>query len=177
MKFVKIISVLLMIAMLGCMFVACDDEEIQETETEEPAPTGDSLVEKVITISFRVYDSSAKRVYTVEDFKYKVISGTEPTITSVLDWYFKVEIDDGFSVDDMEMIKRVGDYSLEDGQMWTALDTGDLVDDNGNEIQPKELYINVTDAGRKFVSEHTIESASKHVLEDGDSFSLFIVKI
>ena len=177
MKFVKIIAMLLLIAMLGCLFVACDNGDVEETETEEPAPTGDSLVEKVITVSFRVFDSSAKRVYTVEDFKYKVISGVEPTASAVLEWYFKVENGDGYSTDEFGMIKRIGDYMIDDGQMWTVLDTVDFVDDNGNEIQPKELFVYPTDAGTKFVSAHTVESVSKRVLQDGDSFSVMIVRI
>ena len=115
MKFVKVISVLLLIAMIGCMFVACNNEEPTEEITEEkvtePAPTGEvssGLVE--ITVSFDIKDNLGKNIYHVSDYNYK---GFNPSILGVLDQYFKVEIDVGdFKVVEKKEKDGVTEYKL-----------------------------------------------------------------
>ena len=179
MKFVKVIAMVLLVAMIGCSFIACmpEDDTNKGPKVEKdttPPPTGtpsQGITE--ITVSFEIKDSSGTNIYRALDYEYK---GFEPTILGVLKYYFEVEIDTFISTYEEEefsdMLWIIGDYEAMPGQYWTALKGTKFTDGNGNTISVKNM---LKPENESVLQNYMISSMSEHKLSDGESFTVVLL--
>lgn len=177
MKFVKIIAMVLLVAMIGCSFIACmpEDDTNEKPKVEKdttPPPTGtQSQGITEITVSFEIKDSSGTNIYRALDYKYK---GFEPTILGVLKYYFEVELGENIATYEEEefsdMLWIIGEYEAKPGQYWTALKGTKFTDNSGNPITIKNLLKNST-----LMQSYTIPSMSEHTLRNGETFTVVLV--
>ncbi len=179
MKFVKIIAIVLLVAMIGCSFVACmpeddagDKPKVEKDTTPPPVGTPSQGITE-IKVSFEIKDSSGTNIYRELDYEYK---GFEPTILGVLKYYFEVEINEYIATYEEEefsnMIWIIGDYEAKPGQYWTALRGNKFTDSNGNPITVKNL---VKPENENILQSYMISSMSEHVLADGETFTVVLV--
>ena len=179
MKFIKIVAMVLLVAMLGCSLIACvpDDKDKDTPKAEKdttPPPSGtpsEGITE--ITVSFEIKDSSGTNVYRALDYEYK---GFEPTVLGVLKYYFEVEIDEYIATYEEEefsdMLWIIGDYEAKPGQYWTALKGTSFVDANGNSITVKNM---LKPENEDVLQYYMIPSMSEHKLVDGESFTVVLI--
>ena len=177
MKFIKVAAVVLLVAILGCSFIACDSEDKNNNNTTvekdtTPPPVGtpsEGLTE--ITVSFEIKDSSGTNIYRALDYTYK---GFDPTILGVLKYYFEVEIDEYFATYEDEalsdMIWFIGDYEAASRQYWAAL-RGNSFTDKGNPITVKNL---LKPENQELFNSYMISSMSEHTLTDGEVFTVVL---
>lgn len=178
MKAIKIIAVALLIAMLGCTFIACDTEKEPEKpaaveKDTTPAPIGtpsEGLTE--MKVSFSIKDSSGTNIYRAVDYTYK---GFDPTILGVLKYYFDVELGEYIATYEEEgltdMLQFIGDYEAAEGQYWAALKGDTFFDAQGKEISVKNL---LKSENKKIFESYMISSMSAHTLTDGETFTVVL---
>ena len=180
MKFVKIIAMMLLIAMIGCSFIACmpvEDDTANKPKIEKdttPPPVGTpstGLTE--IKVSFEIKDNSGTNIYREIDFEYK---GFDPTILGVLKYYFEVELGEYIATYEEEefanMLWIIGEYEAKPGQYWTALRGTKFLDDSGNAITVRNL---LKPANEDTLRSYMISSMSEHVLRNGESFTVVLI--
>ena len=112
MKFIKLLSAVLVLAMLGCMFVACGEtsDEVEELPERELYS---------ITVSFQIKDGTGKTVIDAKDYNYK--SHSAPTMLNIINTYLSVEEDWVCKIDKKtNTITQIGGMKADkkDGQYW-----------------------------------------------------------
>ncbi len=179
MKFVKIIAMVLLVAMIGCSFIACmpEDDATDKPKVEKdttPPPTGtQSQGITEIKVSFEIKDSSGTNIYREIDYEYK---GFDPTILGVLKYYFMVELDEHIATYEEEefsnMIWIIGNYEAKPGQYWTALRGNKFTDNNGKPITVQNL---IKPENEELLQSYMINSMSEHTLQNGETFTVVLV--
>lgn len=101
MKIVKILSLALIVFLLACTFIACDEGGEGDIDYQLPEREFYEL-----TVSFQIKDSTGKTVINAENYKYK--SHAEPTILNVLDTYLTVVEDWTCKIDKTNTITQIG---------------------------------------------------------------------
>ncbi len=179
MKFIKIIAVVLLVAIIGCSFIACmpEDDTTDKPKVEKdttPPPTGfPSAGLTEIKVSFEIKDSSGTNIYRELDYEYK---GFDPTILGVLKYYFEVEINEFIATYEEEefsdMLWIIGNYEAKPGQYWTALKGNKFTDNNGNPITVKNL---IKPENEDILQSYMISSMSEHKLQNGETFTVVLL--
>ena len=112
MKFIKLISAVLVLATLCCVFVACGEaSDVVEDLPERKIYS--------ITVSFQIKDGAGKTVIDAKDYNYK--SHSEPTMLNIINTYLSVEEDWVCKIDKKtNTITQIGGMKAnkKDGQYW-----------------------------------------------------------
>ena len=145
MKIIKLLSFILVLSMLSCMFFACDsgsgasDLSVPERHLYE------------VTVSFQIKDPTGKTQIEAIDYTYR--GHAEPTILNVLDTYLSVEAGWVCKIDKTNTITQIGGMKANknNGDYWGFVSnvSGQLTDElkskrAGNEeksVAPKALTV------------------------------------
>ncbi len=110
MKLYRVLALALAIVMMGCILVACDQKEPEQTE-------------KSIVVRFTVKDGPDKDSNILiqdPEYEYKYTGDADPTITEVLiDICEFEEVAIEFKDESQETITKIGNKSAGNGQFWT----------------------------------------------------------
>ena len=101
MKILKILSFVLVLSMITCVFFSCDAGNAGDADVA--IPERDLYT---VTVSFQIKDSTGKTVIEAIDYTYK--GHAEPTILNVLDTYLAVEEDWVCKIDKNNTITQIG---------------------------------------------------------------------
>ncbi|MBR3879448.1 MAG: hypothetical protein IKJ24_04915 [Clostridia bacterium] len=146
MKIVKILSFVLVLSMITCVFFSCDAGGAGDADVAIP----ERDLYKV-TVSFQIKDSTGKTVIEAIDYTYK--GHAEPTILNVLDTYLAVEEDWVCKIDKNNTITQIGGMKANknNGDYWGYVSNvkGELTDElkskrNGDEeknVSPEALTV------------------------------------
>lgn len=179
MKFIRIISVFLLVCLLACSFISCGkSNKNNETPTNEadttPPPQGtktEGLVE--MKVSFVINDGTTN-IYNETNYTYKSFGSS---ILDVIEYYVTVQQGKYFEKDEYDLgtIVCIGEYIAEEGKEWVALRGTQFKDKSGNDIKLSQL---VKPENQEYMlSEYEIGASSlaEYELTDGDSFTLVLV--
>ena len=154
MKFVKIISVILVIAALCCTFISCN------TSAEEEA----ALPERPfynITVSFQIKNSQGKTIVDAVDYNYK--GHEDPTILNIITDYLYIVEEFKYTIDKNNVLQQVGGLKAKSGQYWGFMDGID------HDVQ-------AILASDKLQKEYLIDKKmSEYLIEDGGKFTIVLV--
>ncbi len=143
MKILKLLSLVLLLSMITCVFFSCDADN---SDADIDIPERDIYTVKV---SFQIKDPTGKTVIEAIDYTYK--GHAEPTILNVLDTYLAVEADWVCKIDKTNTITQIGGMKANknNGDVWGYVSnvSGQLTDElkskrNGDEekkIAPEAL--------------------------------------
>ena len=114
MKFAKILSVVMVLALLCCTFIACDDSGDGE-DIDIDLPEREFYN---ITVSFQIKDATGKTQIEAIDYNYK--GHAEPTILNILETYLSVVQDWTCKIDKTNSITQIGGMKANknDGEYW-----------------------------------------------------------
>lgn len=161
MKAIRIISLLLICAMMGCFFISCDEVNLEDIVL----PERDFYD---ITVSFQIADSEGVLLHDVVDYNYK---GHEvPTILNIISDYLYIEADEKCVIDNGTTLVQVGAKStakanINKGDYW-AFAVG--IGHNLTKILADQNLQNKT-----FVNDQRM---CDYIVEDGGSFTIVLVK-
>lgn len=128
MRIVKILSLALVICLLSCTFIACDEGGNNGSDYQLPEREFYD-----IHVSFQIKDSTGKTVIEAQNYNYK--SHAEPTILNVVDTYLSVVEDWTCKIDKTNTITQIGGMKANknNGDYWgfvtnavTNSSTGDV---------------------------------------------------
>lgn len=111
MKFTKILSLVMAILLLVCVFVACektgDENPADDSGTEAPS------TDVTVTVSMKVKDIKGDVVYDIESYKY---TGDPITAAGIIEDYFYMEMEtESVEIDEVGNIITIG--SVESGEI------------------------------------------------------------
>lgn len=109
MKAVKFISIILVLATLCCLFVACASGE-EDVELPE-RPFYD------MKVSFQIKNASGKTLVDAENYNYK--GHEEPTILNIVTDYLAIEANFKYTVDENNMITKIGSTKAGKNEYWS----------------------------------------------------------
>lgn len=144
MKILKLVSLVLVLSMITCVFFSCDGGDSDGVDIA--IPERDMYTVKV---SFQVKDASGKTQVEAVDYTYR--GHAEPTILNVLEAYLSVEADWVCKVDKDNSITQIGGMKADkkNGDYWGFVSnvSGQLTDElkdkrNGDEdkkVAPEAL--------------------------------------
>jgi hypothetical protein len=156
MKAVKLISVILALATLCCMFIACEEEDIYSIEL----PERDFYD---ITVSFQIKDSTGRTVFDAVDYNYK--GHEEPTILNIVSDYVVIEADATFKTDQNNKLVQIGKFkaTARKGEYWAFME--------GTELDVQSIL-----ASQSLQNKHFIDgNMSEYLIEDGGKFTIVLV--
>lgn len=153
MKSIRLISALLVIAMLCCSFIACDDDSATDIELPE-RPFYD------MTVSFQIMNSKGKILIDAVDYNYK--GHEDPTILNIISDYLVIEAEYKCTVDKNNTLVQVGGVkaSTSKGEYW-AFKEGTGYDAQALLLDPKKNFLDA--------------KMSDYLIEDGGSFTIVLV--
>ena len=155
MKSIRIISVILAIASLCCIFVSCGSNE-QTVELPETTLYN-------ITVSFQIKDNTGKTIVDAQDYNYKGIK--EPTILNLVEHYLKVVEDIRCSIDKKNnTLQQVGGTKAKSGEYWAFMD--------GVNHDVQAILSNPALQKKQFID----KKMSEYLIEDGGAFTVVLVK-
>ena len=146
MKILKILSFVLVLSMITCVFFSCDAGGAGDADIA--IPERDLYT---VTVSFQIKDSTGKTVIEATDYTYK--GHAEPTILNVLDTYLSVEEDWVCKIDKNNTITQIGGMKANknNGDYWGYVSNvkGELTEElkakrNGDEeknVAPEALTV------------------------------------
>ena len=161
MKAFKIISFVLALAMLCCMFVACNQEE------EGDVILPDREFYKV-TVSFQI--KSADGVTQIEALDYTYKGHAEPTMLTVINSYLTIVEEWTCKIDKTNTLVQIGGMkaSKKDGEYWGFVMC--KRDDAGN-IKSGALNLSI-DYIKKNLSDGKMGDT---MVSDGDEFTVILI--
>ncbi len=157
MKSIRLISLLLALLVLGCVFVACDTNDYASIELPE-RPFYD------ITVSFQIKDNTGKTIFDAVNYNYK--GHEDPTILNIISDYVVIEEDYKFTVDKNNILVSIGGYkaNTSKGDYWA------FMKGTGHDVQA--ILKDENQQKKKFID----GKMSEYVVKDGDSFTVVLVK-
>lgn len=107
MKLYRVLALALVVAMLGCALIACDQEP------EAP--------KKTITVAFTIKTAPDGDVIAQEEeYTYTYTEGDEPTVTDILiDFCSYDDLELEFTDDSQQIVKKIGNTTASGGSFWT----------------------------------------------------------
>ena len=166
MKFVKILSLILVMAMLSCSFIACDSSDKGE-ELDIDLPERDFYT---VTVSFQIKDSTGKTAIEAIDYKYK--GHSEPTIINVVENYLNVVADWTCKIDKNGKLTQIGGMKAGKYDYWGFV-TNVTKNEKTGELSLKDVSaLNLSlEQIKKQAAEGTINDT---MLIDGAEFTLIL---
>ena len=154
MKLIRIVSFIMIIAMLSCMFISCN----QQTEEEIPLPEREFYD---ITVSFQIKNSSGKNIVEAVNYNYK--GHEEPTILNIISDYLYIVAEYRCTIDKNNVLQQVGGTKAKAGQYWGVMDGID------HDVQ-------AILASDKLQKDYLIDKKmSEYLIEDGGKFTVVLV--
>ncbi len=101
MKILKLLSFVLVLSMITCVFFSCDGAGAGDADVV--IPERDIYT---VTVSFQIKDATGKTQIEAIDYTYK--GHAEPTILNILDTYLSVEADWVCKIDKTNSISQIG---------------------------------------------------------------------
>lgn len=131
MKFIKILSVILVVTLICCAFIACEKEGDGD-DIDIDLPERDFYN---ITVSFQIKDATGKTQIEAIDYNYK--GHSEPTMLNILNTYLSVVEDWTCKIDKTNSITQIGGMKANknNGEYWgfvngsMNLSKDDIMDD------------------------------------------------
>ncbi len=155
MKATKLISAILILATLCCVFIGCDTEEAYIELPERPFYE--------LTVSFQIKNSSGKLLFDAENYQYK--GHEEPTILNIISDYLVIVEDAMCRIDKNNTLVQIGGTkaSTKNGEYWAFMlgidhDVATILRDAS---QMKKMLID--------------QKMSEYMIEDGGSFTIVLV--
>jgi len=147
MKTVRLVSVILMLAMLCCSIIACDsgDKEVELPER----PFYD------MKVSFQIKNDSGKTIVDAENYNYK--GHEDPTILNIVTDYLAIEADFKYTVDENNIITKIGGTKAGKNEYWSFTMKGVGLD-------MQTILDNLVD-----------KQMSEYLVEDGAEFTVVLV--
>ncbi len=169
MKKSKILSLILILAMLSCTFIACDSGS---SDSGIDIPERDLYTVKV---AFQIKDSTGKTVIDVPEYTYK--GHAEPTILNVLDTYLSVVEDWTCKIDKTNTITQIGGMKANknNGDYWGFVTNTSVVEneDGTRDVVLKDMSaINLS--MEEIQKRKSDGSMNKALLTDGAEFTVIL---
>ena len=166
MKFAKILSLVLVMAMLCCSFIACESGNEGE-DLDIDLPERDFYV---VTVSFQIKDPTGKTVIEAIDYEYK--GHAEPTIINVVENYLAVVADWTCKIDKSGKLTQIGGMKAGKYDYWGFV-TNVTKNEKTGEITLKDVSaMNLSlEQIKKQAAEGTINDT---MLIDGAEFTLIL---
>ena len=126
MKILKLLSFVLVLSMITCVFFSCDGDDSGDSDIV--VPERDIYT---VTVSFQIKDPTGKTQIEAIDYTYK--GHAEPTILNVLDAYLSVEANWVCKIDKTNSIAQIGGMKANknNGDYWGYVSnvSGQLTDE------------------------------------------------
>ena len=154
MKFVRVISVILVMTALCCSFISCNNGSDAEAELPE-RPFYD------MTVSFQIKNSQGKTIVEAVDYNYK--GHEDPTILNIITDYLYIVEEFRYTIDKNNVLQQVGGEKAKDGQYWGFMDGID------HDVQ-------AILANDKLQKNYLIDKKmSEYLIKDGGKFTVVLV--
>jgi hypothetical protein len=154
MKLIRIVSFIMIIAMLSCMFISCN----QQTEEEIPLPERDFYD---ITVSFQIKNSSGKNIVEAVNYNYK--GHEEPTILNIISDYLYIVAEYRCTIDKNNVLQQVGGVKARSGDYWGFMEGVD------HDVQ---AILASSSLQTKYLID---KKMSEYLIEDGGAFTVVLV--
>ena len=153
MKSIRILSLILILATLGCLFISCskNGEEIQLPERDFYD----------MTVSFQIKNSSGRTIVSAENYNYK--GHEEPTILNIISDYLYIVEEYKFTIDKNNTLVQVGNTKAKSGEYWAFMD--------GIDHDVQAILANSSLQNKHFID----EKMSEYLIEDGGQFTVVLV--
>ena len=166
MKIIKLLSFVLVLSMISCVFLACDGSGSGSSDIEVP-----ERELYTVTVSFQIKDPTGKT--QVEAINYTYRGHAEPTILNILDTYLSVEAGWVCKIDKTNTITQIGGMKANknNGDYWGFVSnvSGQLTE----ELKTKRAG----DDGKAPESLTAEEIASCFTLKDKEAINLSLEQI
>ena len=154
MKIIRILSVLLVAAILCCSLISCNNGKDVEVEL----PERDFYD---MTVSFQIKNSSGKTIVEAIDYNYK--GHEEPTILNIITDYLYIVEEYRYSIDKNNTLQQVAGTKARSGDYWGFM--------AGIDHDVQSIL-----ASSSLQSKHLIDSKmSEYIIEDGGEFTVVLV--
>ncbi len=154
MKFIRIISVILIATALCCSFISCNNGAGKMAELPE-RPFYD------MTVSFQIKNSEGKTIVEAVDYNYK--GHEDPTILNIITDYLYIIEEFRYTIDKNNVLQQVGGTKARSGDYWGFMDGID------HDVQ-------AILANSRLQDRHLIDAKmSEYLIEDGDEFTVVLV--
>lgn len=132
MKLYRVLALALVVAMLGCALIACEQEP--------------EVVKKSIIVAFTIKDAANGEVIAQDaEYTYIYNEGEEPTVTDILiDFCEMEELTLEFSDEEQKIVKKIGNASAGDGKFWTFAINSEYIKDQfmyTYKVQPNDIIV------------------------------------
>ena len=154
MKLIRIVSFIMIIAMLSCMFISCN----QQTEEEIPLPERDFYD---ITVSFQIKNSSGKNIVEAVNYNYK--GHEEPTILNIISDYLYIVAEYRCTIDKNNVLQQVGGVKARSGDYWGFMEGVD------HDVQ---AILASSSLQTKYLID---KKMSEYLIEDGGALTVVLV--
>ena len=154
MKLTRIVSFIMIIAILSCSFISCN----QGGEEEIPLPEREFYD---MTVSFQIKNSSGKTIVEAVDYNYK--GHEEPTILNIISDYLYIVAEYRCTIDKNNVLQQVGGVKARSGDYWGFMEGVD------HDVQ-------AILANPSLQTKHLIDKKmSEYLIEDGGKFTVVLV--
>ena len=154
MKLIRIVSFIMIIAMLSCMFISCN----QGTEEEVPLPERDFYD---MTVSFQIKNSSGKTIVEAVNYNYK--GHEEPTILNIISDYLYIVAEYRCTIDKNNVLQQVGGVKARSGDYWGFME--------GVDHDVQAILANPSLQTKYLID----KKMSEYLIEDGGAFTVVLV--
>ena len=157
MKSIRLISLFLVLLVLGCTLIACDTDNWQDIELPEREFHN-------ITVSFQIKDETGRNIIDAPNYNYT--GHEEPTILNIITDYLAIEVDYKYTVDKNNILVSIGNKKADTskGQYWAFM--------NGVGHDVQAILADSKQQDKYFID----GKMSEYLVEDGDSFTVVLVK-
>ena len=154
MKFIRIISVILIAASFCCTLISCNGGSGKMADLPE-RPFYD------MTVSFQIKNSEGKTIVEAVDYNYK--GHEDPTILNIITDYLYIVEEFRYTIDKNNVLQQIGGTKAKSGEYWGFMEG---VDHDVQSIL----------ASSKLQDRHLIDSKmSEYLIEDGGKFTVVLV--
>ncbi len=140
MKLYRVLALALVVAMLGCALIACEQEP--------------EAVKKTLTVAFTIKTAPDGDVIAQDaEYIYTYYEGEEPTVTDILiDFCELEELELVFADEAQQTVKKIGSTTAGTGSFWTfAINTQYLENESmyTYKVQPGDVIVVYMDSVSK----------------------------
>ena len=154
MKLIRIVSFIMIIALLSCTFISCSNG----ADDEVPLPERDFYD---MTVSFQIKNSSGKTIVEAVDYNYK---GHEaPTILNIISDYLYIVAEYRCTIDKNNVLQQVGGTKARSGDYWGFME--------GVDHDVQAILANSSLQTKYLID----KKMSEYLIEDGGSFTVVLV--
>lgn len=132
MKLYRVLALALVVAMLGCALIACEQEP--------------EVAKKTITVAITIKTAADGDVIAQEaEYTYTYNEGEEPTVTDILiDYCSYEELELVFADESQQTVKQIGNTTAGSGTFWTFAINSQYLKDEAMytyKVQPNDIIV------------------------------------